>query len=608
MRAIIDQIKARLPLSSVVGEYVRLSRKGKDFWGLCPFHKERSSSFVVHDDTGRYHCFGCGEDGDSISFLEKVAKLPFKDALQTLAHKAGVQLPKDFFAAQGVSDENGSLYEVLSQAARYFQDHLAHPVGKEARAYLTARGVSSEANRWFHLGWAPGTLQSGNFLGRAFATCGVPVSSLQEAGLVFPPEGAKPLRDRFRGRLMFPIHDKKGRVIGFGGRTLGEEGGPKYLNSPETAVFEKRQNLYGLWQALQNKTLRDKPVVVVEGYLDVIALQTAGLGRAVAPLGTAMGVSQLLLAWGLSPSPLVCFDGDEAGQAAALKTALQALPLLKPGVCLSFCKLPSGEDPQSLVAKGGTEKLKNILDHPVPLSAYLWDHLVSRYSLKTPESQAMLRQEYKSYCQAIVDREMRRLYEKTFEGRFYEATRSSFGKVFDKRSKGLAPSRPTTLLNRQQKQSLQTHILLLTVCNHPALLVEFRDMFQGLDMPSSSLINLQRALLEWSEDLSVDCEGEAHILEGLNVFLSQRQLCGVLESCVDARWIFQHAKFAQKSALLEEARQGFRDVFACYQRECALEPELEEAQVLFARDHKERSWKRLQKLQEIYDLGGMGFT
>ena len=629
MRSLVAQIKAQLPLSSVVREYVRLTRKGKDFWGVCPFHKESSPSFVVHDDTGRYHCFGCGAGGDSISFISDIGNLSFKDAVETLALKCGLQLPEDFSTSTSHRPSHTPLYDILSQAALWFEGNLKQPGGAECRNYLHSRTIDPQAQRWFQMGWAPGTSQGGTFLMQHFTRTGRQLSLLQEAGLVFPSERTLPPRDRFRGRLMFPIHDRRGRVVGFGGRTLGD-GEPKYLNSPETAVFEKRQHLYGLWQSLKNKDLRDKPVVIAEGYLDVIALHTSGLARGVAPLGTAIGESQLLLAWGLSSAPIVCFDGDLAGQNAALKTALQALALLKPGFSLMFCPLPGDADPQSLIAQGDTGTLARLLHTPLALSEYLWQDLIKKFSLKTPESQAMFRKTYREYCQTIQDGDMRKLYEKTFDTQFYETLRQAprgrtdhthgkatgFGGKSPRPTPKLTPP-PAPVLTPSHTHLLQVHILLLTARNHPELLLEFQDSLAALSLPLS-LVPLQRALVEWAEmrtdpgmgDVAtkegagndLDLSPEKGILEELDIFLTQRELGDPGGGGIDPGRVFQHAAFAHQEVSFMEARRGFCDVLECYQREWGLKRELDEAQMMFSTNPREQSWTRLKKLRELYDI------
>lgn len=590
MRDFVEQLKSRLVLSSVIGEYVRLTRKGKDLWGVCPFHKERTPSFVVHDDTGRYHCFGCGAGGDAISFLEKLRHFSFREAVEELAAKIGLSLPQ-----KNSVDEKSStrpLFQTLATASCWFQEQLTYTTGASARDYLESRGVSSEALKAFQLGWAPGSSYNSSLLSRSLQAQDIPLTVLETAGLVFEPQNGKPGRDRFRDRIMFPIHDTQGRVIGFGGRVLGQ-GEPKYLNSPETPVFLKNQHLYGLWQATQNASLRQQPVVVVEGYLDVIALQMAGLARAVAPLGTAMGEAQLLKAWRLSAELLICFDGDAAGHTAAWRTATKALSLLKPGFSLAFCSLPAREDPQSLLLKGEQATLQSLFSAPTPLVDYLWDALHQMIPLNTPESQASFRKQYKEWCALIPHTDVRTLYERTFDGRFYEVTRG--------KARNPLRSKPTQVLSlglrENSKKELQIQILLLTLIHHPELIVEFASSLASLVMPTSSLKALQEALLEWADQTTLDlCEEKGTLEE----YLKQRGLTEAVASWLDMPKILTHAAFAQRTADLQTARLGFQDVFDHYQREVTLKLELEEAHTTFARHMHAKTWRRFQKLKEIY--------
>jgi DNA primase len=446
-------------------------------------------------------------------------------------------------------------------------------------------------------------------LARFLKTRGMTLVVMEAAGLVFPPAKGKPGRDRFRARVIFPIHDAKGRVIGFGGRTLGT-GEPKYLNSPETKLFDKGQHLYGLFQAQNNPRLAAQPLVLVEGYLDVIALQTAGLARALAPLGTALGEAQLLKAWRLSNAPIVCFDGDQAGENASLKTALKALPLLKPGFSLGFCLLPPQEDPQSVLMKGQATKLAALLADPVPLVDYLWAHLVTTIPVRTPEAQADFRKHYKDWCQTIVHGDIRALYERTFDNSFYEMMRPPARAAFSKnqypsRSPTRAPFRspsptPQALppLKVPDKNTLQIQILCLTLLNHPRLIAEFAESLSVLSFPSEVFERLQGVFLNWAET-SLDLS-EENVKVSLDAYIQQKGLVDTVAHWLDLPHLLQHARFAHQNAPLEAARAGFQDVLETYQREASLLPELAEAQTVFARGMHETSWRRLQKLKEIY--------
>ncbi len=368
----LDELRGRIALGDLVGRRVRLTRRGREHAGLCPFHNEKTPSFYVVEDKGFFHCFGCGAHGDAIGFVMRADNLDFIEAVERLAGEAGLAVPTQTPQDRERAQRQKTLLEALSAAAEFYQTRLWSPSGARAREYLTARGLDEETIRRFRLGWAGEDRQAlRRALGKEF-----PEPLLREAGLVRMPEDGGNPYDYFHGRVMFPIGDRTGRVIAFGARTLGDDQ-PKYLNSPDTPLFEKGRVLYGLSIARANAP-RDAeaegaaPVLVVEGYMDVIALHRAGFGTAVAPLGTALTEMQLRELWRLSPEPVLCFDGDTAGQRAALRALFRALPTLQPGHSLRFATLPPGEDPDSLIRGAGRSAFAEIVAAARPLSEMLW--------------------------------------------------------------------------------------------------------------------------------------------------------------------------------------------------------------------------------------------
>src|SRR3954449_5251933 len=324
----LDELRARVSLADLVGRRVRLVRRGREHSGLCPFHNEKTPSFYVVEDKGFFHCFGCGAHGDAIGFVMRADNLDFIEAVERLAGEGGIAVPAQTAQERDRAQRQKTLLEALAAAAAFYEAQLWGPEGVRARDYLTRRGLDAETIRLFRLGWAPGDRQA---LRRALGG-DFPEALLREAGLLRVPDGGNSAYDYFRGRVMFPIGDRAGRIIAFGGRTLGDEQ-PKYLNSPDTPVFEKGKILYG-WAAARAALGRDPDnaaVIVVEGYMDVIALHRAGFGGAVAPLGTALTETQLHELWRLALEPVLCFDGDDAGRRAALRALARALPLLQPG-------------------------------------------------------------------------------------------------------------------------------------------------------------------------------------------------------------------------------------------------------------------------------------
>jgi DNA primase len=408
--AFLDELRARVPLSPVIGRRVKLTRAGREWKGCCPFHNEKTPSFYVNDDKGFYHCFGCGAHGDVIRFLTEQMGLGFIDAVKQLAAEAGMEVPAETPEARAKAEVSESLQGLAARAAEWFEAQLRSPAGAEARAYLDRRGVAAAQVKDFALGFAP---DSRTALQNALKDAGP--DKLFEAGLIGRSDTGETY-DRFRGRLMFPIRDRRGRVLGFGGRALGDVQ-PKYLNSADGPLFDKGRLLYNIDRASPPARKANR-LVVVEGYMDVIGVAGAGIAELVAPLGTAMTEAQLGLAWQMVDEPILCFDGDGAGQRAALRAALRALPLLAPGKSLRIATLPAGEDPDDLVRRGGAAGFETVLSAALPLSEFLWRSEAEGMDAATPERRAAVRQRLKLHADSIADGSVRSLYAADFGARF----------------------------------------------------------------------------------------------------------------------------------------------------------------------------------------------
>ncbi|MGF1651439.1 MAG: DNA primase [Hyphomicrobiaceae bacterium] len=448
---ILDEIRARLDTSSVVGRKVRLRKQGREYVGLSPFKTEKSPSFFVNDQKRFYHCFASGEHGDIFTFLMKTEGLSFPEAVERLAAEAGVALPRAEPEAIRREQARVELCDVLAEARAYFREQLQTRAGADARTYLERRGLSAATIEAFGIGFAPnGRSETRDALMRR----GLSEALLVDAGLlVSGPEIARPY-DRFRNRVMFPICDLRGRVIAFGGRALDPDQPAKYLNSPETAVFHKGHVLFNANRARQvaHDTGR---LVVVEGYMDVAALDQAGLKAAVAPLGTALTQDQLGLLWRMAPEPILCFDGDGAGTKAAYRAIDVALAHLKPGVSLRFAFLPDGQDPDDFVRRNGRVAFEALLDQAKPMSAVLWEREFLSGDWQTPERKAMLERRLNELTGTITDPVLRSHYQRDMRGRLFEALRVArtgqgttrgpvpgpFGVT---RRTGAAPARTTT--------------------------------------------------------------------------------------------------------------------------------------------------------------------
>jgi DNA primase len=424
----LDELRARTTLSSVIAPSVKLIRAGREWKACCPFHDEKTPSFTVNDDKHFYHCFGCGAHGDAIRFLTDHRGLPFMDAVKELAGKAGMEVPAPDPRAKEQAERTASLTEVMAEVAKWYAEKLNAPQGTDAREYLKGRGFDPAIATRFGLGLAP---DSRTALKRALAHVGE--DRLIESGmLIKPAEGDS--YDRFRGRLMIPIRDARGRVIAFGARVLGQ-GEPKYLNSPDTPLFDKGRTLYNIDRA-GPASRAAKRLIVVEGYMDVIALDRAGIAEVVAPNGTAVTEAQLERMWRLEASPILCFDGDAAGKKAAIRAATRALPLLRPDRTLRFVELPTGQDPDDLIRSKGREAFEALLASPEPLDARLWRHEFEAEPLTIPEAWASFKERLVAHASAISHADLARMYREDWLNRFYEQRRQG----------SVAPRLPTKTL------------------------------------------------------------------------------------------------------------------------------------------------------------------
>ena len=584
--AFLDDVRARTGLADLIGRRVRLVKRGREHTGLCPFHNEKTPSFTVNEDKGFYHCFGCGAHGSAFDFVMKTEGLGFIEAVERLAGEAGLTMPARDPQAEERARRDETLYPVLESAAEWFEAQLAHAGGSAARQYLEARGVSAATVGVFRLGFAPARNTA---LKEALEAHGFDEARQIEAGLLIKPEDGRASFDRFRNRLMFPIADRKGRVIAFGGRALGEAKA-KYLNSPETPVFHKGSVLYGL--ALAAPAVRESgTVVIVEGYMDVIALHGAGLRHVVAPLGTAVTEDQIRLLWRAAPEPVLCLDGDAAGRKAAERTAERALPGVRPGYSLRFAFLPWGEDPDSMVRHQGIEALEDALRAAEPLSEVLWRLAVAGKTVDTPERRALLRRSLAEMTRRIGDTTVRAYYREFFEGRLAEETRgdarrSGPGAMQRRRSRlprrhGLGDGDQTSGLARER-------LLVVALLNHPEILGPLWDECQAFAPADGDL----RALLEGIRDCF---ESDASLdFEGLRCQLSEGGLADIVDRTAGpARGVVE--PWARPESTAAEA--GWRHVWARHRGVEADATGMDAAVAALAEKMDEASLDRLRALK-----------
>jgi DNA primase len=511
--AFLDELRARTPIAAVVGRKTKLVRSGRQFKACCPFHGEKTPSFYVYDD--HFHCFGCGVHGDAISFVMQAEGRSFLEAVEALAGEAGLEVPRQAPADRGRAERARTLAEVLEAAQAGYVARLHRPEGREGLAYLRARSLSDATIAAQGLGW------SGDGRGALLAELaaqGFAAELVAEAGLMRLDEEGRPKGELFFNRVTFPIRDRRGGLISFGGRILGD-GQPKYLNGPETPLFVKRRTLYGLDRA-QSALRAVRPgeagggarrtLLVVEGYMDVIALHQAGFAGAVAPLGTALTTEQLEALWRTAPAPVLCFDGDKAGRNAARKAAETALPLLDPERTLRFVRLPEGEDPDSLLARRGAQAMAAEIDAAQPLADLLFGLLAEGVPRDAgPEQRAGLYARLTEAASTIGHRGLAAEYRRTLQQHFFasfSAPRGQ-GRAFGKPGATLGARTGTTLgatlgAKKRVAPGVDRHherlrTMLAILLRHPEVLHDVEQAFCQLDLPDG-MARVRAALLDWA--------------------------------------------------------------------------------------------------------------
>ncbi len=510
----LDELRTRLTLSQVVGRKVtwdaRKSNMAKgDFWAPCPFHQEKSPSFHVDDRKGFYYCFGCHAKGDALTFVKETENLSFIEAVELLAREAGMVMPaRDPGEAQR-SEARTHLVDVMEEAVKWFRLQLKTSAASDARAYLAKRGLSPEAQDRWHIGFAP-DLRQGLF--NALTQKGIAPQLIIDAGLAIKPDGTEggregPPYDRFRGRIIFPIRDGRGRAISLGGRAMDPAARAKYLNGPETPLFDKGRNLYNLGPA-REAAGKGLPLIVAEGYMDVIALSEAGFKAAVAPLGTAITEDQLRLMWRVADEPLISLDGDTAGIRAALRLVDLALPMLEAGKGLRFAILPGGQDPDDLIKAQGAPAMQRVLDSAQPMVNLLWNRETEGKVFDSPERKAALDKTLRALIARIADPSIRSHYTEEIRrlrsGLFGPAvkpfrpwTPRAKGQKPDTNPQPLSATRASALVRGDDAmdEELREAMILATLITHPGLIRRFESDLERLDLTTEDHRALRQILL-----------------------------------------------------------------------------------------------------------------
>ncbi len=573
----LDELRARVELADVIARRVKLTRKGREHSGLCPFHSEKTASFTVSEEKGFYHCFGCGAHGDVIGFVMRTEGLGFPETVERLAAEAGIPVPVSTPAERQRAQARATLLQVMESGCAWFEGQLRAAGGAAARDYFAGRGIDDDTIARFRLGFAP---DSRSALKTALMGEVVSEAQLVETGLLIRPDDGGASYDRFRGRVTFPITDLRGRVIAFGARILGD-GQPKYLNSPDTPLFNKGRVLYGM--ATARPAAHDTGrVIVCEGYTDVIALARAGIAEAVAPLGTAITESQIALLWSMAKEPILCLDGDEAGRRAARRTAERALPLLKPGYSLLFATLPAGQDPDSLIAAGGAAAMAEVLAAARPLDEVVVEIEVGTGRLDTPELLAGLEKRLKQQAYAIADRTAQLQYLAYFRDRLWK-----FGlRAREKPGRGATRVGVAALLAGQETSRLRREqVLAAIVVNHISILDQYLDDFGEVVLLDPTLDKLrQEILMKYASEPHLDSQG-------LKRHLLNQGFADVLAVVLGPE-VYGHGGFARPEAGPAAAGAGFKQlVVALRARERAAQ--LAEAEMAYADDPSEETLARL---------------
>jgi DNA primase len=625
--SLLDEIRARLPVSQVVSRKVALKRAGREFKGLSPFKQERTPSFTVNDQKGFYHCFASGEHGDIFTFVVKTEGLSFPEAVEQLAQEAGVAMPKAGPRDVQAEDQRGRLHDLLTASAEFFEKQLGTPAGQDARRYLEKRGLTRDALARFRLGYAPNS-KSGlkEHLGKA----GFSVADMVTSGMLIGGDDIPLPYDRFRHRIMFPIADLKGRIVAFGGRALDPDAPAKYLNSPETPLFHKGATLFNAHAARGPAHDKDQ-IIVVEGYMDVIALSEAGFPQTVAPLGTALTEDQLKLLWRMAPEPTLCFDGDGAGRRAAFRAVETALPHLQPGRSVQFTFLPDGLDPDDFVRQQGASAFQSLLESR---TRPLIDVLIEREEQQgqpvvTPEQRASFEARVRALVTQIADTSVRTHYERELRQTFYEKnrkldralTKSGRGRDahiaskrrdntqvdwrvrerLSERTRLGGPPRAAlaaTSMARSNELSERTvaappreALLVLTLVNHPWLLEQHCEAIAEMALTSVPLAQLRDALLEL---LNGENPLDSAYVRSHLTSLGLDHVVAIAERSITHK----SDRFASIDAEAGEVEAGWRHAFDLHETQVGLRLALQAADRAWSSEPSEANWGRIVELQE----------
>jgi DNA primase len=636
----LDELRARLPVSEVVGRRVKLRKAGREWKGLSPFNKEKTPSFFVNDQKAMWFDFSSGKNGNIFDFLMLTEGVSFPEAVERLAQQAGIPLPVMTREAQAQEERRKSLHDIVELAAKFFEATLASRAGARGRGYLLDRGIQAPTQVKFRLGYAAAEQYA---LKEHLGAAKIPVEDMVEAGLLVSGDDIAVPYDRFRDRVMFPITDWRGRVIAFGGRALDKDVAAKYLNSPETPLFHKGATLYNIAGA--RKAAHDGgAVIAVEGYIDVIAMVTAGFEATVAPLGTALTAEQLALMWRMADEPILCFDGDDAGRRAAYRAVDLALPLLKPGKSLKFAALPDGQDPDDLARSGGRAAIEDVLAAARPLVHVLWARESEAGPFDTPERRAALEARIGQIIATVVDETVRRYYKQDFVARLRQmfappnfaakaigAPRRTFERMFDTqlsggrfdkaRQRGVVPSRgpgafeeayvaaspqlASSPVHRGHRAAIPRReaLILQAAINHPWLLHEHLEELAAAEFRHADTQKLKGVLIDvfahhFAEDFAQQSgeSGAEAERAALTNELTRRGLADLLNR-IERTITTPSVWGARPQAAAADVLLTWKQLIALHRQWHSLTRELKDAETALGQDNTEANYARLRDVK-----------
>lgn len=601
----MDEIRARLSVSEIIGKKIKVTRAGREYKACCPFHNEKTPSFTINDQKGFYHCFGCGAHGDVIGFVMQYNNLSFMEAVEQLAAQAGLEVPQATPQEREKSERQKTYYEILDICTKWYEDQLFAPENNFALTYLKNRGLSDDIIRAFRLGFAP---EDRDIFVKAMADRKIPAQVLKELGMTRPYKNKAGDYAFFRGRIMFPVADRRGRVVAFGGRILPEfdkpDGNftpPKYLNSSDHPLFQKGRLLYNYTKARQAGA-DSKPIIVTEGYMDVIALAQAGIEGAVAPLGTAMTEDQIELSWKISPfdekRPYLCFDGDAAGKKAAYRALERILPNLSADRSVRFIFMPEGEDPDSLVKAKGSKGFYEVMEKAMPLHEALWQKETEGRMITTPEDKAGLKARLDGLIATIRDKTVQGFYFKEMNNLIFKNFSWSGGRQKDKTN---WQGKKTFSVTRKvetplsEKMRVRAHILLGCTLNHPDLFYEEEEVLSRLLIDREDIFQLRNDLLLILADLAEEGDITRDAVRALLVEQGHEKCLNDLLSSS----LYNKAPFARPETDLSEVEAGWKDVLDRMQKDQELEDRKQAALAAARGGFEEKELARLHSIGQL---------